>query len=117
MRCFNFRRRNFQDFRSGIYEQTDGSLVQVDYDDPIFLGGLNICFAEALTKINDRNNLSAEIDDAFDIIRGVRNGSDGGNANNFAHDRNRHTESLSADAKADDLYVLVHGGSGRLRVH
>ena len=72
-----------------------------------FLSGCDFDLAEALAQIHHGDDLAAEIDDAFDGFGSARDGSDLGNANDFAHRSDTDAERLVADAKPDDLKVFV----------
>src|SRR5258705_363748 len=76
---FNFGGRNFQDFRSGVDDQSDQFAVKLDNQNAIFLVVLNVGLAKTLAQVHHRNNFATKIDDPFDGIGSV------GNRGEFRH--------------------------------
>src|SRR6266851_6864151 len=110
---FDLRRRNFQDFGSGMNDEADQLVVQLDHQNTVFLVGLSFGLAEALAQIHHRNNFAAEIDDALDGVGSVGNSGDFRNAHDFAHGADTHPERFLTDAKANDLKFLFHHAVSR----
>src|SRR5579863_4787798 len=110
---FDFRWRNFQHFGSGVNDQTDQFVVQLDDQNAVFLVGLSFGLAKALAQIHHRDDFSAQIDDAFDGVGSVRNSGDFRNPHDFAHGANTHPKRFLTDTKADDLKFLFHHAVSR----
>src|SRR5437868_852854 len=107
----------FEDFRRGlnvvgsqakylrcrINDQPDHFVFDLGHKDAIFAAGLDFGFAEALAQIDNRDDLSTQIDHAFHILRSVGHGGDVRDANDLMHQADRHAESFLADAEANQL--------------
>src|SRR6266481_5950959 len=110
---FNFGRRNFQDFRSGVDDKPDQFVVQFHDENTVFLVVLNFRLAEAFAQVHHRNNFAAKVDDTLDGVRSVGNRSDFRYAHDFANGADAHTERFIADAKTNDLKFLFHNAISR----
>jgi hypothetical protein len=98
-----------------MHDQADDPRFELDDDDAILFVRFEGLFSESLAQIDDRNDPAAKVDDAFDVVRRVRNRRDLGNADDFANDGNREPKRLPANAEADDLEFLVRCLSGRFQ--
>src|SRR5215469_3130 len=98
-----------------MHEKADRAVLELHDDDSVFLAGAGGLVSETLAQIHDWNYPAAQIDHALDILGRVGDGSNFRNANDFAHHRNGHTERLMPDAEANDLKLLVHDRSVRLK--
>src|SRR6266849_4411040 len=112
---FNFGGWNFQDFRSGVDDQSDQFAIQFNNQNTVFLIVLNVGLAKTLAQVHHGNNFPAKIDDPFDGIGSVGNRGDFRHAHDFANGADAHPEGFIADAKTNDLKVLFdHAISGHL---
>src|SRR5882672_3370444 len=93
----DFRGRNLQDFGRGVDDEPDQFIFQLNDEDAILLVRNDLGLTETLAEIHHRDDLSAEIDHTFDEIRGARNGSDFGDADNFAHGADANAVRFIAD--------------------
>src|SRR5882724_3662190 len=104
----DFRRRDLQDFGRGVDDETDQFVFQLNDEDAILLVRNDFGLTETLAEIHDRNDFSAEIDHAFDQIRSARNGSDFGDADNFAHGADSNAVRFVADPETYNVQILFH---------
>ena len=107
LRRLDFRRREPQHFGSGIHQESYQPLFQLDDYDPAFRAAFDGGFAETLAQVHYCNNLPSKIDDAFDVIGGVRDRRNFRDANNFTDQGNGQAQGLFADPQTDDLQLLV----------
>src|SRR5713101_98159 len=107
-RGFDLGRRNLEDFRSRVDDEADQFVVEFDDENAVPFVGLNFGLTEAFAEVHDRNDLPAQIDDAFDQVRRAGDGSNLRNADNLAHGSDANAVRFIADAKADDLKIFFH---------
>src|SRR6266446_7391321 len=107
-RGIDFRRGDLQDFGRGVDDETDQFVFQLDDEDAILSVRNDFGLAETLAEIHHRNDFSAEVDHAFDEVRGTRNGSDFGDADNFAHGADSNAVRFIADPETYNVQILFH---------
>src|SRR5215475_9823034 len=72
----NLRRRNLQHFGSGVHNQADQLVFQLDNQDAVLLVVVNVGLAKELAKVHHRDDFAAEIDYTFDGVGSAGNRSD-----------------------------------------
>src|SRR6267142_1481251 len=104
----DFRRRDLEDLGRGVDDKADQFVFQFNDEDAIFLVRNDFGLTETLSEIHHRNDFSAKINHTFDQIRSARNGSDFGNADNFAHGANSNAVRFIADPETYNVQILFH---------
>src|SRR5882672_9752899 len=104
----DFRRRDLEDLGRGVDDKTDQFVFQFNDEDAILFVRNNLGLTETLAEIHHRNDFSAKINHTFDQIRSARNGSDFGNADNFAHGANSNAVRFIADPETYNVQILFH---------
>src|SRR5947209_4800028 len=97
------RFRDLQHFRSGIYDQPNHLGFNLDHQDSVLLSSRNRLFAKTLAQIDHRDDLAAQINHAFHILRRFRHGGYVRHAHNLMHMRDANPKGLAPDSEADDL--------------
>ena len=107
-RCIDVGRGNLQHLRSGINNETDHLSIEFSDEDSIFFVRDDLTLSKALSQINDRDDLAAQIDHAFHVVRCIGDGCDFRDANDLVNEIDRDTECLPADAEAHEMEVFGH---------
>src|SRR4029077_14701836 len=84
-RRFNVRRWNLQHFRSRVHDEPDQLAIELHDQDAVFLVRRDIDVAETLPQIHHRNDLAAQIYNAFHGFRRAGHRRDLWHANNLAY--------------------------------
>src|SRR6266481_4044953 len=105
---FNFRRRNFQDFRSRIDDESNQLVVQFNDENTVFLIVLNFRLAKTLAQVHHGNDFAPKVDDSFNGVWSVGNRGNFRHAHDFTNGADAHSKRLIADAKANHLKFLFH---------
>src|SRR5260370_25820949 len=100
--------RNLEHLRSGVYDEADQFLVQLDDENAVFLIGMNFGLAESLAKVHHRNDFPAQIVDALDQIGSAGNDGNLRNPADSAHSTHITPLRFTSDAESDDLEILFH---------
>ena len=111
--CFDFRRWNFQDFRSGTDNQPQELVSSSTTRIRLRLSLWTILFSKTFTQIHHRDNFPAKVDHALDRLRGIRHGGDFGDADDLANGGDTHSVCFVPDPKSDNLMVFLHGSHWR----
>src|SRR5580765_4952787 len=71
------------------------------------------CLSETLSQIQYRDDLAAQVDDAFHVLGRIRHSRDLGHANDFMQGCDGHAVCLASHLEAHDLCFPAHSGSYR----
>src|SRR5215469_10303114 len=110
---FDFGKRNLEHFRSGVDDEADEFVFQLDDQNAVLFVRLDFGLAETLAKVDHRDDFSAEVNHAFDSVLSVGDGSDFGNADDFTNGADAHSERFVPDTKTNDLQFLFHSAVSR----
>src|SRR6266566_5240755 len=105
---FYFRRRNLEHFGSGVDDQTNEFVLELDNEYAVLLVGLNVRLAKALAQVHHRNDFAAKVYDPLDELRRAGHGGDFRNADDLAHRSNTHAVRFVANPETHYLKVLFH---------
>src|SRR5580704_16296094 len=114
-RSFDRFGRNLQDLRGRIDDEPGESSAMLDHQDAILFFQHRPGLPEALAQVHDRDDFSAQIDHAFEIVRRIRHGGDLGHAHNFVQRGDRHAVGLASYLKAHDMKFTTHAYGSMLR--
>src|SRR5208337_1016000 len=99
-----------QIFGDRIDQQSDELIFDLHDDDDVALGGPGTGKAEALREIDDRQHRAAQIYDAAQVWRGVRQGRGRRPASNLPHRHDVDAELLCPDTEGDEFVCDGCGG-------
>lgn len=90
-----------------VHDDADRLFLVMNDDDPAALGVLRLFTAEQTPQADYRNNPAAQIDNAFDVFRYVRNGRDLLNFDNFMYILNANGVLLLFNSKFNILFLAA----------
>jgi hypothetical protein len=102
-RRLDIGRRNFQHFGGRVHDQAGKPSVVLNHQNPVSLAHADFLFAEPFAQVDHRDNLAAQVDYAFHVVRRVGNCGDFRHTNNLVQRSDGNAIGLASHLKADNV--------------